>query len=145
MKRTVNRLLIMSAPLLHCFPNVQFLCALIVGAVDEMVQHARGIREALKTQSEVSEDLAHARMVEGCLQCPMFYAPLGTCGSPLVPSPVQGLTGCFCHCATKAKTKTNCTAYDHYRGVSIIGWYRGLNSFPEIYDHEHESLRTESH
>lgn len=41
-----------------------------------------------------------ARRMECCKECPLFYRPLQTCGSPLKDGPGPDL-GCFCHCPTK--------------------------------------------
>ena len=109
--------------------KLQFLAALSVAALDDSWQKVKEIAAALKTKSEVPEDLAVVRF-DYCKRCPMFFQPLGTCGSPLRrKSPIAGFDGCFCHCATLCTVKSNCAAFDHYKGQTLIGWPAELNSF----------------
>lgn len=110
--------------------KLQFLAALVVAGVADSLQKLKDIRAALKTKQEVPTDLSVMRWGY-CKTCPMFFKPLGTCGSPLRrKSPVEGFDGCFCHAATLCVTKSNCTAFDFYKGQTLLGWPASLNSFP---------------
>lgn len=113
-------------------PRLEFLCALIVAAIGELLEKWRGIRAALKTKAEVSEELAGLRMAV-CEDCKIFFHPLRTCGSPL-PGGARDIAngqmlGCACHMPHKARTEANCFMYERDRGQSLIGWPESLNSF----------------
>ena len=120
-------------PLFRAHPRFQFFCALLTAGLGDMVEKWRGLREALKTGRAVGTRLV-ARRLSVCRKCPMYFAPLGTCGSPLFSFNIEGFRGCHCHCETKAGTKTNCPAYDHFKGRTIVGWPAALNSFPNIHE-----------
>jgi len=75
-------------------------------------------------QEKVSDWMAGERM-KRCEKCKVFYAPLGTCGSPLSKTSHMG---CFCIMSIKARRKTNCHIYDATRGE--INPWGSLNSWP---------------
>lgn len=116
--------------------RLQFIAALIVAALGDSWRKLKEIRDALRAEHWIDSDLAFDRFELGCKRCPMFFKPLGTCGSPLRKSDIEGFDGCWCHCKTLCKSETNCTAFDHFRGQTLIGWPKELNSFPDIYDNE---------
>lgn len=64
-----------------------------------------------------------ADRLKHCQNCPIFYKPLATCGTPFRDPDL----GCFCHMPTKAKTKCNCWLYDNTNGEQ--GWPKELNDF----------------
>ncbi len=112
---------------------MQLFLALIVAACWELLKSARGIRTALKSAKETPSvsPFIQADRLNVCEKCPIFYAPLLTCGSPFLrkdwKKPTEQL-GCFCHMPTKAKTECNCWLYDETEGAQ--GWPHELNSFP---------------
>ena len=109
--------------------KIQFVCALVVAAVADSLRKVKDFRAALKTKAMVDKEIREARYSQ-CVACPMFFRPLGTCGSPFRKSSIDGFDGCYCHCWTKAGTLANCAAYDHFNGQTIVGWPENLNSFP---------------
>ena len=68
-----------------------------------------------------------------CRECPLFYEPLSTCGTPFRKTAPQW--GCWCHLPTKARLLENCWQYDQsgrtpmYRYIGW-GWPEELNSWP---------------
>ncbi len=88
---------------------------------------------ALKAPQEVPDELVQARL-EICRQCPVFFAPLQSCGSPLreIMRRIRRLpklpVGCLCHLPTKARLHENCWAYDER--LPDLGWPAAINSFP---------------
>ena len=71
-----------------------------------------------------------ADRLKHCLKCPVYYAPLGTCGSPLHKDAKDHTgkpMGCFCFMEYKAATRCNCWLYDE--SVGVMGWPEELNDF----------------
>jgi hypothetical protein len=63
------------------------------------------------------------RRMAFCRQCPIFYKPLQTCGSPLT---ADKDLGCYCHMPTKARLRAaRCWLYDETAGQ--MGWPKELN------------------
>jgi hypothetical protein len=63
------------------------------------------------------------RRMAFCRPCPIFYAPLQTCGSPLTDDKDLG---CYCHMPTKARLRAACCwLYDETAGR--MGWPKDLN------------------
>lgn len=87
----------------------------------------------------VSAELCRARL-ESCRKCPIFFAPLQTCGSPLQDGPrVCGRQpGCYCFMPLKARYECNCWLWeeiqDHrldpawYHWQATDGWQGELNT-----------------
>jgi len=76
---------------------------------------------------KVGKDLWEKRLAK-CAGCPVFYAPLRSCGSPLV----QGkYTGCYCHMPTKARYECDCWAYESNAWINLVPncWPPSYNSF----------------
>jgi hypothetical protein len=76
------------------------------------------------SEGRVDEDTRKVR-INLCKLCDIYYAPLGTCGSPLHRFPELG---CHCFVEIKAGQQTNCWICDHTEGARS-GWGR-LDSFP---------------
>lgn len=86
---------------------------------------------AIPFLKRVPKELYRKRMAV-CRECPIFYRPLQTCGSPLVDK----WTGCFCFMPLKARLTENCFAYDSSEGNNaVFGWPAELNSFPYGIEH----------
>lgn len=113
---------------------MKLFLALVVAACWELWKTASGIRTALKSAKEkptIVPEIKDARLKHCREKCPIYYAKLGTCGSPFMrkdwKKPTEPL-GCFCHMETKAGTECNCWLYDQTEGEH--GWPHGLNSHP---------------
>lgn len=107
--------------MLKRLPTLEFALAVAVGAV--ALARRGTLNPWMRLQSlwwdfqrpKVSIDLFDRRL-ETCRRCPIYYAPLQTCGSPLkryagVPKEVS-LIGCWCHMPTKARREANCWRYE---------------------------------
>jgi hypothetical protein len=116
--------------------RIQLFLAVLVAAIGRLIREAADLRFALSVRTTVSPDMRHARLWYCRNKCPIYFRPLGTCGSPLrrlwariwgIDNPyVRG--GCDCHMPTKARIEANCWAFD--QGIHGVGWPVGLNSFP---------------
>jgi hypothetical protein len=112
--------------------------------LQDLLSQSPHLLAALRAPQEVPDELVQARM-EICRQCPVFFSPLQSCGSPLreilrrlrrlkAGSPENSsaspkiLRGCFCHLPTKARLHENCWAYDER--LPDLGWPAAINSFP---------------
>ena len=63
------------------------------------------------------------RRLEVCRQCPIFYSPLGTCGTPM-KSELRD-QGCWCHMETKSKLLGAHCFLDETLGPDApYGWHR---------------------
>lgn len=66
-------------------------------------------------------DAVVLRRLGVCQRCPIFYAPLATCGSPLKGN-LAGL-GCWCSMEAKAQAQdATCWKDDELGGESDSGW-----------------------
>jgi hypothetical protein len=122
------------------FPKIELLAAVAVAGwffsrkngLRAAVWQARHLGRALFQRAKVTPELSKARLGY-CRECPLFYEPLSTCGSPLVQA--QSQVGCWCHMPTKASGLENCWNYD-LNGRSPMfqfigwGWPEELNSWP---------------
>lgn len=114
----------------------RFILALAVAAWFECRSRpwrcaARGLELALKlwVKHEQHNDRARQRLA-ACLRCPIYYAKLETCGTPLQRGPDYNdengkPMGCYCHMPTKVTTHCNCWMYDQTNGD--LGWAKELN------------------
>lgn len=113
--------------------KIRFLIALILASLWELREQAKGIRIAL-SQSKKDAEVpigVQARRITQCEQCPIYYHPLRTCGSPLNRKKwarKDEKEGCFCYMPVKIKTKCNCWLYDETNGK--MGWSKDLNNYP---------------
>lgn len=130
--RTVNFCVWLLQPVFRAFPKTQFVAALTVAAVNDSWEKVKGIKEAMGAKQAVPDVVKQARLVT-CPNCPIYFAPLGTCGSPLLPKPKFGIPrGCFCHLEAAAGTRHDCWLFEHpefgYDAMRGHGWAFGLNS-----------------
>lgn len=125
-------------------PTLELACAVIVGAIALARRgelHPWTRLTALWwdfRRPKVSAALFNYRM-SVCRSCPIFYAPLQTCGSPLkryegIPKEITRI-GCWCHMPTKAFREASCWRYetvcsDREARVSAAGLE--FPSFPPI-------------
>lgn len=107
--------------------SIQFLKAVVVG-VWYAIWHRRNplgravgffrLLGQMARRQYSSYDVVRDRNLE-CQKCPLFYRPLGTCGSPLDEENPD--LGCWCHCRTKNKLKgATCWLREETRGK--MGW-----------------------
>lgn len=134
----------LAKPIFRLCPKLEFVVALSAAAGHELLQKAKHIRGALRGKAAVPRELSDLRLAI-CEKCPIFYAPLRTCGSAL-PGGARdehgGVVGCGCWMPAKARTLDNCWLYDQAHGQTICGWPASLNSFPiEEEENTHESVR----
>ena|SRR5580692_11544503 len=61
-----------------------------------------------------------SRRMAACRACPVFYAPLQTCGSPLSKE-TRGL-GCSCHLPSKARLEAATCWLDNEAPHAEYGW-----------------------
>jgi hypothetical protein len=122
------------------WPRIELLAAVAVAGFFYRRMHGwraclkqtRHLARVLSLKPQVNAMLSEARLGY-CRECPHFYAPLRTCGSPLVDAMTQ--IGCWCHMPTKAGHLENCWEYDRmgrsamYRYIGW-GWPEELNSWP---------------
>lgn len=89
--------------------KLQLSAALLVAGLFSLRQPREAwprIRGAFKTWLRWRQDETPAPFwifygrIRHCQKCPLYYAPLATCGSPLAKN-LRGL-GCWCHLLTKA-------------------------------------------
>jgi hypothetical protein len=110
--------------------KIRFIAALVLASLWEIREQFLGIRSALKQagKSEVPIGV-QAQRITRCEQCPIYYRPLRTCGSPMARKswPNGEKMGCFCYMPVKIKTKCNCWLYDETNGK--MGWPKDLNNF----------------
>lgn len=106
--------------LFRVLPTLQFAVAFLWACWWEL--KVRGITD----KRRVDEMTMRVRL-SICRQCPIYYAPLQTCGSPLKPNDRRG---CNCYMPVKATRFANCWDYDLKQGQSEFGWPDELNSFP---------------
>lgn len=85
------------------------------------------LRALFGRQERVGIRLKQVRLAHCQECCPVYYAPLGTCGSPRAANPEAG---CHCYMPLKAGTRCNCWLYDNGHGTTAYGWDTDLNSFP---------------
>lgn len=107
----------------------QFLAALVVGAGYQCLRRGRcwekgkGVIRALffkRTRHIFAE-----QRLAACRKCPVFYAKLQTCGSPLIKDARD--LGCFCYMPIKVTTQCNCWLYDQTDGEQ--GWTKSYNDY----------------
>ena len=115
-----------------------------LGKFRELLSQFPHLLAALRAPQEVPDELVQERLGV-CRKCPVFFAPLQSCGSPLreimrrlrslrsgspenSPASPKILRGCFCHLPTKARLHENCWAYDER--LPDLGWPAAINSFP---------------
>ena len=122
---------------------MRFIIAIAIGAAYEAWSFVRersaGLWLSLTGQvPRVPPKVYQARM-EVCRQCPVFYAPLRTCGSPLRRgSRVRNHpAGCSCYMPFKAKFECNCWLWEEIANETLppqywhwtkFGWKGPLNS-----------------
>lgn len=113
--------------------KVRFICALLVAAAHYLLKEVGNAKLAIRAafnKPEVPHELT-AKRLYACQKCPLFYAPLRTCGSPMMAktwlNPNDPM-GCFCQMEVKATTLCNCWLADQTRGEQ--GWPDELNSYP---------------
>jgi hypothetical protein len=106
--------------------RLQFAAALILAALWSDMFHAGTYRklrtavEAIIRRCEGRYWKADARLAV-CRSCPLWYAPLQTCGSPLKRG-WSGL-GCYCFMPAKARTRTaECWADEQFGIDAEFGW-----------------------
>ncbi len=116
--------------------KLQFLAALCVGAsyrlwtlVRASWSEARGIWVALRSDHQYVSDEIKVRRLAVCRKCPIFYAPLQTCGSPLRKDASEG---CHCYIPIMAGTYHDCWAFENTYVApgnwAPSGWPSELNS-----------------
>ncbi len=106
---------------------LQFVAAVVAALVFKLWTEGKAAAVAIwKSRKEGVHPKADLRLIHCRSWCPIFYAPLQTCGTPLKKD-LRDM-GCFCHMPTKAKTKCNCWLYDQTDGKR--GWPDDLNDFP---------------
>ena len=90
--------------------NRRFAVAVLLAAIYGMKRFTwREIFAALKMmlialtsrKGRASDELYEERMAT-CRECPLFFSPLATCGSPLAENPGMG---CWCQLEKKARAK----------------------------------------
>lgn len=106
----------------------QYFCALVVAAIYglkrftpwQMVKSAYAVlRSFMARYDKESADVAAGRLAH-CKNCPIFFAPLQTCGSPI--DSTEGWYGCFCYMPVKSQEKgATCWADDNDPELGI-GW-----------------------
>lgn len=115
---------------------LQFVAALIVGGVYSCLKDGNCIAQFFHVFHAViftrhkDHLLAEMRVNHCKTKCPVYFKPLGTCGSPLKRG--DDKRGCYCHMETKAELEDNCWAYDRDQGEgqNYFGWPQELNSYP---------------
>jgi hypothetical protein len=104
----------------------RFLAAVAIAAIFGMermglrdyLKAGWGVLRAMTMRHKNPQPEIHAKRIAHCEQCALYYAPLGTCNSPLADSPEMG---CWCHMKTKAQDpKATCWADDNTD--LNIGW-----------------------
>jgi hypothetical protein len=106
----------------------QYLSALCVAAIYSMkrftvwqiLKRAKDIALTLipRKDKQATPEVLKARL-EHCRQCPLFFAPLQTCGSPLDG---DGNYGCYCYMPVKAREKDATCWADETTPELEIGW-----------------------
>lgn len=107
----------------------KFLIALIVGATFRLWRllratgsEAQGVWRAMTFQAPRVTELLRKQRLETCRQCPIYYAKLETCGSPLAADPDKG---CHCYLPIAAGVWHRCWA--RQEGLPY-GWPKELES-----------------
>lgn len=110
----------------------RFFCALLVGSIYrlwKLVQatgtEAAGVWRALTNKHQYVSDELKAQRMAICRKCPLFFAPLQTCGSPLRKTK----DGCFCYMPLAAGAYHDCYIFENGTLFSDEpGWPPNLNS-----------------
>lgn len=105
--------------------TLRLIAALIVAAIYQLWLMAKGTVIAINYARKAHHPQAKERM-EFCRECPFFYKPLQTCGSPLK----KDLRNVGCHCSMEAKVKTKCNCWRYDTTDGKYGWPVHLNDFP---------------
>ncbi len=118
-------------PILRRSRKLEFVTAVVVAWLADWKEKWDALREALRLEYEVGEELRLERIAV-CRSCPIFDPLLQTCGSALadigkIPDEKRG---CHCHVPTAAAQLHNCWAYDQRDRIFKYGWKTDLNSFP---------------
>lgn len=109
--------------------KMQLSAALLVAGVAGIARPRVALRALCRTvqlwisgfKEDGVVDLAtYERRLFTCRQCPVFYRPLQTCGSPLSKR-LRGL-GCACHMPTKARLKDAWCYLDSIYDDDHYGW-----------------------
>lgn len=110
--------------------RLRLCAALLVAAAVTIGQPRTALRKVSKAMrlwysgferdGFVEIELAKSRLAV-CEQCPLFYRPLRTCGSPLKKS-LRSL-GCYCNMWAKSKLKdATCWIDDNLPRPNAYGW-----------------------
>lgn len=104
----------------------RFLAAVAIAAIFGMermgfrdyLTSAWGMLRALTTRHPNPNPALQQKRIAHCEQCPLFYSPLRTCGSPLTENPELG---CYCRMDEKSRDpKATCWA-DENTDLNL-GW-----------------------
>jgi hypothetical protein len=121
-------------------------------ALWDLLAQAKGLWQEIRLPQQVSDETVAERM-RVCRNCPVFFKPLQTCGSPLQKRSrvmlriesfnkshlhpdgnlltqigLQPQVGCFCFMPSKSRIRENCWAYD--ARLQLLGWPEPLNGWP---------------
>ncbi len=104
--------------------NRRFVAALFLAALYRkgLLQGAVALVKALawRWRGRRANRWVYYRRMRACYACPLFYAPLRTCGSPLLTSNPE--LGCYCAMERKAALPdARCWAWDNL-DLKEIGW-----------------------
>jgi hypothetical protein len=123
---------------------IQFIAAVIVGTAYECFKFVQFKASGLWLSAtgkipRVSKELANARLAV-CRQCPIFYSPTQTCGSPFNrKARARGRpAGCLCFMPFKVKFECNCWLWEELQCNMLTpeqkqdwlfsGWKGSLNT-----------------
>lgn len=104
--------------------KIQFIAALVIAALDDSWQKLKGIKEALGTKQQVSDEMKSARLYV-CERCPVYVPWMKTCGSALRKHRGLGIRpGCGCFMPIAASVHHFCWLVVEGREG---GWPKELN------------------
>jgi hypothetical protein len=122
---------------------IQFAAAVVIGAIYECFDFVRTRASGLWLSAigaipKVPPDVARERL-EACHNCPIFYEPTATCGSPFSKIRVRRRpAGCLCFMPFKVKFEGNCWVWEEMQENRLTdeqmhawlyaGWKGALNS-----------------
>jgi hypothetical protein len=131
MGRAILIILRLAGPLLRRSRRLELAAAICVAGLVDLREKWDGLRAALKTKQEVSDELRGERL-EICRSCRLFDPLMSTCGSALKDygKPPAMKAGCHCCMTVAAGTLHNCWLFDQGELTDLEdGWPTRLNSF----------------
>lgn len=132
MSKVLLILIRLGRPVFKRLPKAELAAAICVAGIVDLREKWDGLRAALKTTQEVSDELKEKRLAV-CRGCRIFDPLLHTCGSAIkdMGKPPADRAGCYCAMRIAAGTAHNCWLFDRgsLTGNDPGGWPSELNSF----------------